>query len=146
MSVNGENISKVEKIVYNDIVIAVILYKDYEKDGIQFFSKEEYSLQLGSMKRPQGYKVRSHIHKPICRNTVGTQEVLFVKKGRVRIDFYSLKQVFLESRELSDGDTILFANSGHGIEVLEEAVIVEVKNGPYVNEADKEHFEGKKGE
>ncbi|MBU1086387.1 MAG: hypothetical protein KKD05_02595 [Candidatus Omnitrophica bacterium] len=135
----------IEKIVHNDIVIAVIIYKDHEKDGIQFVSPEDYSLQLGSMKRPKGYKILPHIHNPIDRKTVGTQEVLFVKKGKICIDFYSFEQVFLENRQLSAGDIILLVGAGHGIEVIEEAVIVEVKNGPYVKDADKGRFEGKKG-
>ena len=72
------------------------------------------------------------MHNPVERRTIGTQEVLFVKSGRIRVDFYSLGQDFLESRELSGGDIILLAGCGHGIEVLDDATIVEVKNGPYL--------------
>lgn len=138
--------TEVEKIEHDGLVIAHIIYKDYKNEGIEFFSSNEDPLQLGSMKRPKGYKICPHIHKPVARNTVGTQEVLFVKKGKIRIDFYSFEQKFLESRELSGGDVILLSNAGHGIEVLEEAVIVEVKNGPFTKGADKVKFEDKRGE
>ena len=135
----------IEKIIHNNTVIALIIYKDYKQDGIQFLSPNEYSLQLGYMTRPKGYQVLPHIHNPVHRNTIGTQEVLFIKRGEIRIDFYSFEQVFLESRKLSAGDIILLAGAGHGIEVLKEAEIVEVKNGPFIEGVDKGRFEGKKG-
>ena len=136
----------IEKIIHNDTVIALIIYKGYKQDGIQFLSPNEYSLQLGYMKRSKGYRVLPHSHNPVHRDTIGTQEVLFIKSGEIRIDFYSFEQVFLGSRKLSAGDIVLLAGAGHGIEVLQEAVIVEVKNGPYIEGADKGRFEGKRGQ
>jgi hypothetical protein len=134
----------IERIIHENTVIALIIYNGYKQDGIQFLSPNEYSLQLGYMTRPKGYQILPHIHNPVCRNTVGTQEVLFIKSGKIRIDFYSFEQVFLESRDLSAGDIILLAGAGHGIEVIQEAVIVEVKNGPYIKDADKGRFDGKR--
>ncbi|OGC04129.1 hypothetical protein A2276_05895 [candidate division WOR-1 bacterium RIFOXYA12_FULL_43_27] len=133
-----------ENIIHNDTVIAIIVYKDHKQEGIQFLSPNKYPLQLGYMTRPNGYRISPHIHNPVHRNTIGTQEVLFIKSGEIRIDFYSFEQEFLESRKLSAGDTILLAGAGHGIEVLQEAEIIEVKNGPYIEGADKGRFEGKR--
>lgn len=134
----------IENILHNGIVIAIIIYKSYKKNGIQFLSPKEESLQLGYMKRPMGYQIVPHVHNPVHRNTIGTQEVLFIKSGEIRIDFYSFEQIFLESRKLSAGDIILLAGAGHGIEVLKAAEIIEVKNGPYIERADKGRFEGKR--
>jgi hypothetical protein len=53
------------------------------------------------------------------------------------VDFYSEAGVYLESRELEPGDVILLIRGGHGFEVLEEIEMVEVKQGPYVGDADK---------
>jgi hypothetical protein len=135
----------IEQIVHNNTIVAIIVYKNYQTEGIKFLSPNEYSLQLGFMQRQAGYKVVPHIHNPVHRHSIGTQEVLFIKAGVVRIDFYSYEQEYLESRELSTGDFILLAGAGHGIEVLEDATIVEVKNGPFIQEADKGRFEGKRG-
>jgi hypothetical protein len=134
----------IENITSNDIVIAVIIYKNYQTEGIKFISPMDYSLQLGYMKRPTGYKVTPHSHNPVQRHTIGTQEVLFIKSGVIRVDFFSFDQEYLESRELSAGDIILLAGAGHGIEVLEEATIVEIKNGPYIEGFDKGRFEDKR--
>lgn len=136
--------SQIETIQYQGNVIALVIYNNFDVNGIKFLSPNEFSLQLGHMRHPAGYQVVPHTHNPVHRHTVGTQEVLFIKKGRIRVDFYSSDQVFLESRELVAGDIILLVSSGHGIEVLEEATIVEVKNGPYIEGADKGRFEAKR--
>jgi hypothetical protein len=135
----------VEFINHQDTVIAIIIRKDYRKDGIAFVTPKEYSLQLGHMTRPVGYEVIPHTHNPVRRETFGTQETLFIKSGVVQIDFYSFEQVYLESRNLVAGDLILLAGAGHGIKVLETATIVEVKNGPFIEGADKGRFQGRKG-
>lgn len=134
----------IETIQWKDQIIALIVRAGYDFEGIKFLSPNEFSLQLGHMRRPAGYQVVPHTHNPVARNTIGTQEVLFLKKGRIRIDFYTMAQEYVESRELHAGDLILLAGAGHGIDVLEEATIVEVKNGPYLEGADKGRFEGKK--
>ena len=135
----------IEKIVHDNTVIAIIVYKNYQTEGIKFVSPAEFGLQLGFMQRQAGYQVVPHIHNPVHRHSIGTQEVLFIKSGVIRIDFYSFEQVYLESRELSAGDFILLAGAGHGIEVLEDATIVEVKNGPFIEGADKGRFGGERG-
>ncbi len=134
----------IETITCDGQTIAIIVRRDYEVDGIKFLSPTDFPLQLGHMTRQAGYQVIPHIHNPVQRHTVGTQEVLFIKKGRIKIDFYAFDQSFLESRELTTGDLILLAGAGHGIEMLESSTIVEVKNGPFIEGADKGRFEGKK--
>jgi hypothetical protein len=130
-----ETIDLIETITWKDQIIAMIIRAGYDVEGIKFLSPNDFSLQLGHMRRPAGYQVVPHTHNP---------EVLFLKKGVIRIDFYSLDQEFVESRELHAGDIILLAGAGHGIDVIEEAVLVEVKNGPYIEGADKGRFPGRK--
>jgi mannose-6-phosphate isomerase-like protein (cupin superfamily) len=68
--------------------------------------------------------------------------VLFLKKGRLRVDFYDGQRHYLESRVLEAGDVILLAGGGHGFEALEEIEMIEVKQGPYAGEGDKTVFAG----
>ena len=60
----------------------------------------------------------------------------------MRVDFYNEQKNYLESRILETGDVILLITGGHGFEVLEEVEMIEVKQGPYVGEADKTRFKG----
>ena len=89
-----------------------------------------------------GKMIPAHVHNPVWREVQYTQEVLFIKKGKLRVDFYDEQQQYLESRMLQAGDTILLITGGHGFEVVEELEMIEVKQGPYLGDQDKTRFPG----
>ncbi len=132
----------IEHITHKDKLLSIIIRTQFEKDGIEFFTPDAFSQQLAYMRRPSGYVIEPHIHNLVNRQVQFTQEALFIKSGRVRVDFYDDNQKFLESRELFPGDVILLAAGGHGLTMLEESEIIEVKQGPYAGEDDKARFEG----
>lgn len=130
----------IEQILHVDKLLALILRIEYRADGIQFFTPNDFSQQLGYMNRPQGYIIPPHVHNPVAREVQFTKEVLVVRSGKVRVDFYDDDQNYLESRILNQGDIVLLAFGGHGFEMLEASEIVEVKQGPYAGEEDKTRF------
>ena len=132
----------IEKLSHNGLMLALIVRTTYSRDGIHFFTDESNTQQLGYMKRPSGYKIPPHVHRPVRRHVDYTEEVLFVRSGSLRVDFYDDQKTYIESRILNAGDVVLLARGGHGFEMLEEAEIVEVKQGPYAGEGDKERFAG----
>jgi len=132
----------IEHIIHADRTLAVLLHADYRREGIQFFTPDDFSQQLGYMNRPQGYVIPPHVHNPVAREVHYTKEVLFIKSGKVRVDFYDDDQRYLESRVLRQGDVLLLAYGGHGFEMLEPTEMIEVKQGPYAGEADKTRFTG----
>jgi mannose-6-phosphate isomerase-like protein (cupin superfamily) len=132
----------VEQIVNDGVGLATILRASTVVEGIRFYTDSDATLQVGHMKRPLGYVITPHVHRPVERSVSYTQEVLFIKQGRVRVDFYDEQQRFLESRELGAGDVVLLARGGHGFVMLDECEIIEVKQGPYVGESDKARFPG----
>ncbi len=129
-----------EEIRYQDRLLALILRADYYADGIRFFTPNDFSQQLGYMNRPPGYVIPPHVHNPVAREVQFTKEVVFVKSGRVRIDFYDDDQNYLQSSILDEGDVVLLAYGGHGFEMLEQSELIEVKQGPYAGEGDKTRF------
>jgi len=130
----------VERIVHGGIEFALIVRHDFRAEGIEFFTPGTYSQQIGYMNRPSGYAIPPHIHNPVPREVQFTKEVLFIKSGKVRVDFYGDDQSYLESRILNEGDVILLAFGGHGFQMLEASEIIEVKQGPYVGDHDKTRF------
>jgi len=132
----------IERICHKDKLLSIIVRASFQKDGIEFFTPHDFSQQLAYMKRPKNYSISPHIHNEVTRQVTLTNEVLFVKSGKIQIDFYYQKEKYLESRILNAGDVILLANGGHGLTMLEESEIIEVKQGPYAGEADKTRFEG----
>ena len=131
-----------ESITYHGQLLAIIIWNQFNESGIHFFTPNELSQQLAYMRHPVGKVIEPHVHNPVIREVQYTQEVLFIKKGKLRVDFYNNQQQYLESRILEAGDVILLVTGGHGFEVLEEIEMIEVKQGPYVGEQDKTRFIG----
>lgn len=131
----------IERIEFSGKELAIIIRYSFVKEGIEFFTPGSYSQQIGYMNRPTGYIIPPHVHNPVAREVQYTNEVLFIKSGSLRVDFYSEQQVYLESTILNAGDVILLSIGGHGFEMLEPTEIIEVKQGPYAGEKDKTRFE-----
>ena len=131
----------IEYIKYNKITLAIIIRNSFSTNDIKFFTPQNFSQQLGYMKRKKGYIIEPHVHNEISREITLTQEVLILRSGKVRVDFYNDDKKYTESSILYPGDVILLANGGHGFAMLEESEIIEVKQGPYLEEKDKEKFE-----
>ena len=130
----------VEQIKVGDDVYAIILRKEYSQPGPVFFTPHEYSQQLGMLVHPKGTIVKRHRHKLVKREIFRTQEVLVILEGKIKVDLYDNKVNLLKSVVLSSGDTILLAQGGHRVEILEEAKIIEIKQGPYAGFDDKDFF------
>ena len=130
--------SFIEEVKIDGVVAAIIVRSGFRPDGIQFVTPDDYSQQLGYMRRPAGYVIQPHIHLQVDRKASFTQEVLYMRKGRVRVDFYREDESYVDSREIVTGDVILLSTGGHGFEMLEESELIEVKQGPYLD--DKRRF------
>jgi mannose-6-phosphate isomerase-like protein (cupin superfamily) len=135
-------VDQIESILHDGRTLALLLRAGYRADGIRFFTPDDFSQQLGYMSRPAGYVIPPHVHNPVAREVHYTKEVLVVRSGRVRVDFYDEDQTYLESRILGPGDVLLLAYGGHGFEMLEPTEMIEVKQGPYAGESDKTRFVG----
>ena len=92
------------------------------------------------MKHPKKHVITPHTHNFVSREVNFTKEVLFIKSGKIRVDFYDDEKNYLESMVLNQGDVILLAFGGHGFEMLEASEIIEVKQGPYAADQDKTRF------
>jgi mannose-6-phosphate isomerase-like protein (cupin superfamily) len=126
-----------EDIVLDGALCAIVLRSSYDEKGIHFFTADELSQQLASMSYAPGKVIAAHTHNPLRREVLYTQEALFIRKGKLRVDFYSKAGDYHTSRILGAGDVILLIAGGHGFEVLEELNMVEVKQGPYAGDQDK---------
>ncbi len=130
----------IQEISNKNLRLAIIIRSSYKSEGIKFFTDDHDAQQLGYMNRPAKYIIPPHRHNLVSREVTLTQEVLYIKSGKIRVDFYDNNQVYISSTILNKGDVILLSNGGHGFEMLEDSEIIEVKQGPYCGEADKVRF------
>lgn len=144
MSVDAESkptSNKIDEILHGGVLFALILRCEHRGAGVEFFTPSDFSQQLAYMNHPKGYIIAPHVHNSVIRQVHYTKEVLFIKSGKVRVDFYDDDHAYLESRILNAGDVLLLAFGGHGFEMLEPTEMIEVKQGPYAGDADKTRFE-----
>jgi mannose-6-phosphate isomerase-like protein (cupin superfamily) len=130
----------IEEFNHNGDTFAIIVRRNFNSPGINFFTANDYSQQLAYMNHPAGKEIQPHVHKKVHREVHYTQETLFIRKGKLQVDFYTDEQAFLESRILEAGDVILLIKGGHGFKVLEDLEMFEVKQGPYAGDEDKIKF------
>jgi hypothetical protein len=132
-----------EEIKHEGKLIAIIVKADFQSEGIEFFSPSDFSQQLGFLPHKKGRVIPAHFHVKVQREINLTQEVLFIRKGRMRVNLYTREKEFITSRELCTGDTLFLCSGGHGFEMLEDTQMIEVKQGPYSGkEGDKVVFKG----
>ncbi|MFA6635520.1 MAG: WbuC family cupin fold metalloprotein [Candidatus Omnitrophota bacterium] len=124
-------------------IIAIVIREKDRFEGIKFFTPSNFSQQVGLLTHKKGSIVKPHVHKLIERKVEITQEVLFVKKGKIALYLYDESNKHMATRYLKKGDTVILASAGHGIKVLQESVIFEVKQGPYAGADDKVYLKKK---
>ena len=124
---------KTERIKDRDTVLAIVIRDADWGKGVNFVSSDEDYQQVGIWGYDREQELAPHIHLVKARQVMRTQEVVFVKNGRIRADIYTEEEEFLKSVELEKGDTIILLGGGHGYEVLEyNTKVLVVKNGPYL--------------
>ena len=106
-----------------------------------FLTPPEATLQVGYVVYQAGQEIARHVHLPVERHIVGTAEVLLVQRGACQVDVYAQDRRLVQSRELHQGDVLIALAGGHAFRLLEDTVLLEVKQGPFVGDAEsKERF------
>jgi mannose-6-phosphate isomerase-like protein (cupin superfamily) len=131
----------IETIEHLGQLLAVVIRDGFRAPGVTFVTSGDLSQQVAVMSHPPGKRIGAHKHRPVPREVLLTQEVLIIRRGKLRVDLFDDGARYLESRVLGPGDTIVLVGGGHGFEVLEELEMLEVKQGPYAGDADKVRFE-----
>lgn len=131
-----------EIIKDGNLILAIIHRAQEWKEGLDFLTPGDLFVQAGTWRYAKGKRLDSHMHQDYERKTFKTQEVVYIRKGSIRATLFNQARAKIKEFELHTGDLAIFANGGHGYEILEDDTqVLEVKNGPFVNvELDKVKF------
>lgn len=130
-----------EIVKYKNIIIAIIIKNNFtKKEGMKFFTPENFSEQLAYVGHKKCKIIKPHIHNSVKRNIYFTQEIDIIKKGKIKLDLYSNSGKFLKTFILVSGDIVFFASGGHGYKVLEDVELILIKQGPYAGKKDKTYI------
>ena len=133
----------IENIIHKKKLYAVIVKNKYrKKKGVTFFTPKDATQQFGYMKHGKNHIIQPHLHNKRLTKILFTTEVIILLKGSLRVDFYDNKKKYLFSKKISKGDIIMLISGGHGFKVLQDAEMIEVKQGPYSLSHDKKKIEG----
>jgi hypothetical protein len=139
--VNGkESMEAVEKIMCGNVPLAYIIRNELMPSQTTFLTPPEFRQQVGFVVYPAGGEIQRHVHRPLERHLIGTSEILVLRRGRCEIDIYNDARELVATRELRVGDIMLMVGGGHGFRMLEDTVFLEVKQGPYTGQDEKERF------
>jgi hypothetical protein len=130
----------VEKIFWGEQCLAYIIKASFLPEQTTFLTPAEYKQQVGYVVYPAGGQIQRHVHRPLERHLVGTSEVLVVRQGCCEVDLYNDDRQLVATRELREGDIMLMVGGGHGFRMLDDTVLIEVKQGPYTGIDEKERF------
>lgn len=129
-----------EEIRHEGRMIGMIIRAAPVPESTVFYTPDDLHLQVGKIVYAANGTIKRHRHKPIRRSVAGSSEVLVVQKGRMIIDIYADGQTIHSSQELGPGDVVILVAGGHGFRFLEDTVLLEVKQGPYLGQEEKESF------
>lgn len=130
----------VEKIVWGEQCLAYIIKASFLPERTTFVTPPDYKQQVGYVVYPAGGEIQRHVHRPLERHLVGTSEVLVVREGCCEVDIYNDERQLVATRELREGDVLLMVGGGHGFRMLDDTVLLEIKQGPYTGVDEKERF------
>ena len=133
-------VEHIEQIAADGKVLAFIIRCGINPDKTTFVTPSDLKQQVGFIVYPAGGKIQRHMHRPLERHIVGTSEVIIVRRGCCEIDIYDDERNLAATRKLSPGDIMLMVGGGHGYRMLDDTVLLEIKQGPYTGVDEKENF------
>ena len=122
-------------IKYKNKLVAIFMGR-FPKGSIPQTNGQE-PLQLVTLKHPKGKYLLAHAHQPTPRKTTKMQECIIVKKGKIKVDLYGAdNKVFklFKKVTMKAGDLLILLDGGYGIHILEDAEMIELKNGPFLED------------
>ena len=121
----------IKEIKHKGKVIAIIYRKKEKEDSIHFLTPEDNNFQVGILNHKKGHVIPLHLHFPVERLIIGTDEMLYVESGKMKVIFYSASGGKICEEILKKGDLVNLIHEYHGFEFLEKSRIIYVKQGPY---------------
>ena len=134
---------KEEIIKDGENLIAKICRNSDWPENLNFYTADTDFVQVSTWNYNKDKHLKAHGHKIAERKSNRTQEVIFVKSGKLTVVFYSEDDKQLYNGIMEPGDFAIIFAGGHAYDILKDKTqILEIKNGPYLGlEVDKKVIE-----
>ena len=132
------------KILHNNEIICIVANLEDTKEGLDFLSDDNDFIQVGTWNYKKGQVLLLHYHNKFERTALRTSECVFVFKGKIECNLHSEDGEFIETIIVNAGEFIVNLSQAHESKILEDTIVLEVKNGPYFGpEKDRTRIEKK---
>ena len=105
--------------------------------GVKFLTSPSHNLQIGKMSHKKNHEIKPHLHKNFLRKIYKTTEILIIKSGELKVNFYNKKLKYVKSTLLKKGNIALLLEGAHGFKVKKDCIFLEIKQGPFSIKKDK---------
>ena len=130
----------IKLIKYKKKILGLIISHKQSKNKVNFYTPNSFTQQVGFISHNKGTYIKPHTHTKFLRKIYKTSEVLYVKKGKIRVDFYLSKNKYLFSKIVNKENIIVLNEGSHGFKIIEKCVLIEIKQGPFNSKIDKKKF------
>ena len=130
----------IKLIKYKKKILGLIISHKQSKNKVNFYTPNSFTQQVGFISHNKGTYINPHTHTKFLRKIYKTSEVLYVKKGKIRVDFYLSKNKYLFSKIVNKENIIVLNEGSHGFKIIEKCVLIEIKQGPFNSKIDKKRF------
>lgn len=124
----------------NNKLLAMIFSPNDYKDEKHFLTKDSNEFQIAQFNLDEATEIKRHIHKDQERKINKTSEVIIVNEGSLELEIYDEELKLVTKEIVNQGQVIALFNGGHGFKTLSKSKFLEVKQGPYFEDQDKERF------
>ena len=121
----------IEKIYSDDIHIASIVRPELSDEGLTFLTEDENFIQVGIWNYKKDKRLDTHYHNTFPRESTKTNETVYVVKGTIKCNLYKETGEKVSSHTIESGEMIVQFNGAHEYFIIDDAVVIETKNGPY---------------
>lgn len=129
--------------VQTDMLLHIITSPEREPFERVDYTDDSEFLQVAKHSRNVGQNAKPHEHIENVRTVSCTHEAWVVISGIMNVKLFDTDRTLLTEWLLRPGECLITLGGGHSLEVVENVVFYEFKNGPYLGQAkDKVFFEG----
>jgi hypothetical protein len=121
----------IEKIYSEDLHIASIVRPELSDKGLTFLTEDENFIQVGVWNYEKDKRLETHYHNTFPRESTKTNETVYVVKGTIKCNLYKESGEKISSHTIEQGEMIVQFNGAHEYFIVDDAVVIETKNGPY---------------
>tara|TARA_B100000902_G_C27225543_1_gene871997 strand:- start:764 stop:1183 length:420 start_codon:yes stop_codon:yes gene_type:complete len=121
----------IEEIKVDGVHYCTIVRPSLSQEGLNFITSDEQSMQVGIWNYKEQKELEPHYHNEFERVANITSETVFVVRGKILAKVYKKDKDLVLEQTLNEGEMIIQFYGIHEYKILDDAIVIETKNGPY---------------